>query len=178
MCPRTPPRGFAPWTPTKGEPLESTHFGSERRGGCGKLGLPRAHVRTKPKATTCLSELCDDLDPANDGFVERGKVLRWNPIFEMFPSAGLLDLVAGQEIRPHLKLRDVATSTRSIPIARYLCCLCLCEHRVENRLLGQAGRKRTHIRSRTEFKLRGTNRTPQRYRKPAHRFSLLPSYWI
>jgi len=38
--PQTPPWGFAPWTPTKGEPLESIHWVGVREGKAPGLPSP------------------------------------------------------------------------------------------------------------------------------------------
>src|SRR5436309_5169955 len=86
--------------------------------------------------------LGDDLDPVDDVGVERRQVLRRNPVFLALRSAGVAHWIALQERALHGKARDVAGARRSdVPVAGDPRGIGFGQHRIEDRLLRQAGRK-------------------------------------
>src|SRR5216684_1088829 len=88
------------------------------------------------------AELCDDDNLADDGLVEGGQAFGWNPIFLVLPAARLLDLVILEEAALHLEARHEAGAVGlDVPVPRDLDGVALGQDRVEDRLLGKAGRE-------------------------------------
>lgn len=89
----------------------------------------------------------DERDGADDGRVELREVLARNPVLAMIAAAGLADLIAVDELSSDLKAQDMTAATgRHVPVARDLHRVVLGENRIEDRLFGQARRKRAHAR--------------------------------
>jgi hypothetical protein len=86
-----------------------------------------------------LTKLSDNLNLADDVFVERVQVLRWNPVFRMERAPDLLNAKSTQVVRPRRKLRDEpCAACLYIPISRDLNGVVFVRDRMENRLIGQA----------------------------------------
>ena len=86
-----------------------------------------------------LTKLSDNLNLADDVFVERVQVLRWNPVFRMERAPDLLNAKATQVVRLHFKHRDEpCAACLYIPISRDLNGVVFVRDRIENRLIGQA----------------------------------------
>ena len=67
------------------------------------------------------TELSDDLDLANDGFVERPNIFSRNPVFPMLFAAGLLHLIAIQKCLGDEETCDVSLAAGGhVPVTRNL----------------------------------------------------------
>jgi hypothetical protein len=58
------------------------------------------------QSQSALTKLSDNLNLADDVFVERVQVLRWNPVFRMERAPDLLNAKSTQVLRPHRKLLE------------------------------------------------------------------------
>lgn len=102
------------------------------------------------------------------GSVELGELLSRDPVLLVLSAAGILDLVAAEEVPPNPETSYEAATTRGVPVACDLGRLRLGEHGMEDRLIWQPRRKRSHVGLRDQLELTRTHRPPKGHHLVLH----------